>query len=178
MRGCHKGFTLFELLLYVALTIFLVPLLFSFCITIEKAHAHQIIFRQQTIRTHVVLDLLKRDIMGASCNPNDWFPSENTFKRCFLDQNGNPRDQWISWQVTKRGLSRSHREIDPRTKKWRTKHVDLFGNYIAWLQLIPKIHATFPCIEGVIIRYQRNQVHSAPAMVHEEYVHLRNRVVV
>ena len=114
----QQAFTLIELIIYLAIFTFLTLLSFSFLSHIQKSVFINSSKSEKNIRLQLAADLLRRDLMSASCNKYDWNTNDFVFKKVFLDQNGIENETCICWKIDKKGLTRIYGEYSFAANKW------------------------------------------------------------
>ena len=114
-----KGFTLIELIIYLAIFSIFSLLAFGYISTFYRKIFTEINENKKIIRRSIVFDLLKRDLVSASPNCSYWNEKKFVFRKKHL--NGQFTD--ISWQMRKDGVYRLLGKYDFVKKKWIKKNV-------------------------------------------------------
>ncbi len=113
-----RAFTLIELLVYLTLFSFFALLSFGFLNEINTKVFLSIKKNEKIVRTHIALDLLRRDLMCASSNIYDWDQQELIFRKKVLNKNGEKESKCINWKIIKGNLTKIDGEYDFVTRKW------------------------------------------------------------
>jgi|GEM_PF-3084853 len=138
MRPFHHkqpSFTLVELLLYTAMFAFFALLLFGFYSDVYKRITLIKQANSKIVRVTVALDLLRRDLMSASVDLQDWDFKNLVFKKNFLDKNGYPALTFVAWGIDNKGLWRRDGNYNLSSQSWLKSNVAFLGNEIKTLNV-------------------------------------------
>ena len=112
------GFTLIELVIYLAIFSIFSLLIFGYISTFYKKVFVDFKENKKIIRNSIVFDLLKRDLVCAKEDCNYWNEKDFVFRKNLL--NGQFTD--ISWQMRKDGIYRLLGKYDFIKKRWIKKN--------------------------------------------------------
>ncbi len=116
-----KAFTLIELLIYMAAFAFFAILVFGFLIKTQQKIFSFSSQNEKLIRMNLALDLLKRDLLCASCSKSDWDIQNFVFKKTVLNKEGEVCPICVGWNFDSDFVSRIEGEYDFVAQKWKSK---------------------------------------------------------
>lgn len=163
-----KAFTLIELMIYVVLFSFVSLLIFGFLRYCNTVLVQTTKRNEQIIRTSLVYDILKRDLLCASCNAIDWDMDNMVFKKTGQARDGKAVYACVGWQFRKDGVFRIQGEYDFIQKKWKKRKSSRAGFAAMPLVLEPVLAKNGKTVEAVTVK-QGEKV--------ELMITLRNRVL-
>lgn len=115
----RNGFSLFELVVYLAIFSLFSFLSFNFLSEVYKKFFDQMKENKLLIRRNIIFDLLKRDMLCAISKISYWDEKDFVFRQ--VDIKGKIRD--ISWQMRTDGVYRLMGIYDFAKKIWLKKNV-------------------------------------------------------
>lgn len=119
------AFTLLEIMLYMVIQSILLLAVLTVVTQVQKTIIQQKNVRSQILNNRLVLDLIERDIISASCQEHDWQTHKLIFKQETIDQHNRLTLSWISWEPctlhNKSGIKRIEGLFDPVLHVWRSK---------------------------------------------------------
>ncbi len=178
----HPAFTIIEVTLYTAINTILVIIIFSVVTNIQKTMLEQQNIRTYAIQDTLVLSLLWRDIISASCNSSLWEREKLIFKREIYDQQGKEVETWIGWeccnQASKRGLNRIEGLYNHQEHRWlHKKKTDFFGCSLTDIAHNMLISPKTALVTGVTMSYASNAVPDSNSKKMTFFIALRNRLL-
>lgn len=166
-----QAFTLLEVFLYLGLLGIFICGILPYTISTHTYFQKQTKLYEDFVRTTLALDLLKQDLMGASCLTEDIMSDNVSFVKKYLSKDLAFHTELVEWKAVNNVAWRSSGDYDFNSKKWLSKHSTLFACSIQKLRL--KVHAAQNRIVRVDIIYE-----ILPNKEECISVTLRNRVLV
>ena len=128
------AFTLIELLVYLSLFSFLTLLVFTFLFDTQKSVGVNSAYNEQAIRIELACDILRRDLMCASAERQDWDNQNFVFKKIMLTKNGFENITCVGWKLNKNRLMRIEGDYDFATAKWRKRVISKVATNVEILE--------------------------------------------
>lgn len=171
-----QAFTLLEILVYLASVSIFVLLSFNCLCILQKKM--EILEKSCAAKVRFVLasDLIRRDLMSASMNVEDWDFPLNVFKKCTLDKNRTSISKDICWRIKPSGrLVRREGEYDYLLRLWKEKVDSTVAYNVSDLKIEIKLDQTKHIIKGILFELDCAGVTPNKDYVLTEYLSLRNR---
>lgn len=166
-RAGNKGFTLVELVVYLTLASGLSLMVFGFLSSMMGIVGQQSKKSAQALAHALALDMVRKDVMGASMALPDWDSENNVMKKEQLTSRGSATSTWVGWLTKNRALYRLEGSYDNTGKRWINKTTSLLARDVSNFSLLLKYAKNPARVIQVIISFQDQQY----------VIALRNRVL-
>ena len=170
-----QAFTLVEVLVYVAAVSMFVLLVFDFLYAIQKRVDFWGKGCSSRVQFELAVDILRRDLMSASMNLDDWDLSLNVFKKRTLDKSGSCISRDVCWFVRKSRLIRREGGYNYCLKKWKGKVDSTVAYNVDGLKIDVTLDKRNSAIKGVCFKVSKSTATSSKNNFDTEYLLLRNR---
>lgn len=147
----RRGFTLVQLLVYLALLTGLSLMVFGFAARTYRFILERTSLHQFKIRMAMAGDLVRRDLMLASFLPADWDVVHATFKQVTMTSDGALAERWVGYQVDEKGLKRIDGIYNSGTQTWTEHSAALINAQVTTIALQPIIEQRATVARSTVI---------------------------
>ena len=134
----RQAFTLIEVVIYLALLLFMILIFSNFIKNVREFYSLSSKTTNNILRHNLFVDVIRRDLMGASSKNLDWNESKFVFKKFFLDESGLENIVCIGYEVRKNSLFRIEGRYDFLSSKWHKRISSLIAPDFESLNVVLK----------------------------------------
>jgi hypothetical protein len=183
------GFTLIELAVYGGLLTFLCLLGFSFFTQTNSFARDLYQGNENLVKNSIVLDTVRRDLMGASMDKRLWEHEAVIFTKTFLDHKGAVVEHQVCWQSVEHGMRRIEGLYDFYRRQWGKRTFSFMGCTVCDFTIALQLDQEKKRVIQVAMSYnvsdkdhlnkkvQKISKKAVPQNNMHEVVTLRNRVI-
>lgn len=170
----NRAFLLIEVVVYLGLLAFFTLLVFSFYARVYVGAVRQVQAGQTALRELTAVDVMKRDLMSASMQVEDWDLKNNVFVTLSLDDQASPVRRCVGFECGRQGLVRVEGTYDFGRQVWIDRTAGLLATPVETVTFNLTGGQGGGPVTGVTVRYQ---VGGDKGRQKSFFVALRNRVL-
>lgn len=148
-----QAFTLIECMIYLSCATILSLILFGFVSSLYHDVARARASMHCNVYLQLVRDVVRRDLLGAGWQLQDYVLEQNIFKKYWVDASGQRHIAWIGYQVGPKGFARIQGIYDQEAGVWKKKSVSYLPAPMISLDLSYLINEQTKCVNGVVMTY-------------------------